>query len=126
MSLWGTVCDILPRLQGVYGSNKIISEFETLLCSGFESRHKTTINATIRVWNSTFGVSDYQLEYPERLQRILLTLSRIADIQLPSFPTSLETEEPIDQRQPTDLMESQEDIPHVESSNSTFNRLRLV
>jgi hypothetical protein len=65
--------------------NGILRSLETLICSGFESKHKRIVSAIVTVWNSTFG-SEPDLEYPPRVTEAILRLRPIADIRLPSFP----------------------------------------
>lgn len=65
--------------------NSLLRSFETLICSGLESRHKRTVSTMVTLWNSTFG-NEPDLEYPPRVTQAILRLRPIADIQLPSFP----------------------------------------
>jgi hypothetical protein len=74
-----------------------------------ESKHKSTANQAIRVWNSTFGLSKQTLEYPDRVKDALLRLRPLADLQLPFFPESLESEDVSVHRQPVEFAESQDD-----------------
>jgi hypothetical protein len=85
-----------------------MADLEPLLCSGLESRHKSIVNQAIRMWNSTFGHSKQTLEYPDRLKQALQRLRPIADLQLPFFPNSLESEQVSGYRQPDDFAESQD------------------
>jgi len=70
-----------------------------------------------------FGACKGGLEYPEQVKVSLLKLRQLnIDVQLPFFPESLESEEVVDQRQPSDYMDSQD-----ESSNySGFSSLELA
>ena len=58
---------------------------QDLLSSCLRSRHKPILNQSILMWNRTFGAAN-SLEYPERLQKVLLKLRGVTDIQLPGFP----------------------------------------
>jgi hypothetical protein len=110
--------------MNLHTHTKVLSELEVLVCAGLESKHKTIVNSTIRLWNSTFGNSAQALEYPERVKNALLILRLVADLKLPSFPESLETEEPIDQRQPIQFAESQNDSFDLGSSlDSVFRKV---
>ena len=108
-TLWGQVCSRLPVATNTYSPTKLLSVLEILMSSGLESKHKTIVNATITLWNSTFGTCQDNLEYPTRVADILLRLRPIADIDLPSFPHSLETEVSAEHRQPPTFPETQED-----------------
>jgi len=76
------------------------------------------VSATITLWNSTFGTCEEILEYPQRVADVLLRLRPIADIDLPSFPHSLEIEVSAEHRQPPTFPESQEDIMDFVSSTN--------
>ncbi|KAE9367261.1 hypothetical protein N431DRAFT_385492 [Stipitochalara longipes BDJ] len=119
LALWATIMKIIPKLSGLYTHTKILSELEPLICSGLESKHKSIVNNSIKLWNSVFGDCKVGLEYPELIKAALLRLRPLADIQMPSFAESLESELLIDQRQPTDLTDSQDDS----SNHSDFSSL---
>lgn len=56
-----------------------------------------------------FGACEGGLEYPEQVKVALLKLRQLnIDVQLPFFPESLESEEVVDQRQPSDYVDSQD------------------
>jgi hypothetical protein len=107
--LWATVTKILSKLPALYTHTKILSDLEPLICSGLESKHKYFVSESIRLWNSVFGDCKAGLEYPELLKAALLRLRPFADIQMPSFAESLESELLVDQRQPTEFTDSQDD-----------------
>jgi hypothetical protein len=112
-------------LQNFNSHSNILKALEILICAGLESKHQTIVNATIRLWNSMFSSCE-ALEYPEHAKAALLRLRVVADIQLPFFPASLESETPVDQRQPFDFGESQDDSSNFSGFStlgSTFNRL---
>lgn len=71
--------------------SNILRALEPLLCSAFESKHRSIVNAAIMLWNSTFG-SQATLEYPPCILVALRRLQGIADLQLPSFPKDSEDE----------------------------------
>lgn len=110
---------ILPGLPKLYNHTKVLRDLEPLICSGLESKHKSTVNNSIHLWNSMFGDCKDSLEYPELVKAALLKLRPVADIQLPFFPTSFESEMLIDQRQPTAFTDSQDES----SSYSGFSSL---
>jgi hypothetical protein len=112
-------------LQDFNSHSNILKALEMLICAGLESKHQTIVNATIRLWNSMFGSCE-ALEYPEHAKAALLRLRVVADIQLPFFPASLESETPVDQRQPFDFGASQDDSSNFSGFStlgSAFNRL---
>jgi hypothetical protein len=112
-------------LQHFNSHSNILKALEILICAGLESKHQTIVNSTIRLWNSMFGSCE-ALEYPEHAKATLLRLRVVADIQLPFFPASLESETPVDQRQPFDFGESQDDSSNFSGFStvgSAFNRL---
>ena len=53
-----------------------------MLNAGLGSRHKIIANRSISLWNSTFGQTNEELDYPARLQDILVRLSSITEISL--------------------------------------------
>ena len=65
--------------------SEVLSNLSGLLSSGFESRHRGVVNATIKMWSATFGTQT-TLSYPARLRTALGRLKTVADITLPSFP----------------------------------------
>jgi hypothetical protein len=64
------------------------------------------------VWNSTFGASKEHLAYPLGVKDALLRLRLVAELQLPFFPESLESDGVVDQRQLQIFTDTQD--------NSTF------
>lgn len=70
----------------------VLSNLQVLIASGLESRRKGTVDATIRLFNETFGKQD-TLGYPKRVKSALRRLRPIADISLPSFPEDTNEDE---------------------------------
>lgn len=103
--------------------SRLLSEFETVLCAGLESKQRNVVNLTIRFWNSSFGVSKQQLQYPDRLKDTLLRLRAITDIELPSLPASLVATG--DARQLMDFEESQFDPGSMFNGSDLSSVLRL-
>lgn len=83
------------------------------------------VNTTIKFWNSSFGTSKQELQYPDRLKEILLRLRAITEIELPSLPASLVSEAAVDARQPMDFEESQFDPGSMFSGSGLSSVLRL-
>jgi hypothetical protein len=77
------------------------------------------------MWNSVFGNCKDGLEYPELVKEALLRLRAMADIQLPFFPHSFESEILIDQRQPTDFTDSQDDSSVYSGASSLDSAFKL-
>ena len=101
--------DIISQLQESLDHSGLLSDFEIILCAGLESRQKYVANATIKFWNFSFGVSQQELQYPDRLKEALLKLRAITVIELPSLPASLVSEAAVNERQLMDFEESQFD-----------------
>lgn len=79
------------------------------------------MTATIRLWNSTFGTSQKGFTYSNPLKSALLRLRPVADIQLPFFPDSLESEGQAANGQAPVFAETQDEIPSALSTpNSAF------
>lgn len=60
---------------------------QELITAGFRSRHRTVVNESIAMWNSTFG-GEATLDYPEDLKNILQKLKSVTELRLPNFPES--------------------------------------
>ncbi|KAG0645579.1 hypothetical protein D0Z07_8644 [Hyphodiscus hymeniophilus] len=124
-SLWSKICQILPNLIRVSNSSRLLADLEILLCSGLESRHRSIVNSTIRLWNSTFGASKVPLEYPETIKGALLNIHRVTELQLPFFPESLESDGLVDQRQLTNFADTQGDLSNIKGLTSLDSVLRV-
>ena len=66
---------------------KSLFSFQELVVAGLRSRHKTVVNESVVLWNSTFG-EEIIVEYPEDLRTVLQKLRPMIDIRLPNFPES--------------------------------------
>ncbi|TVY45861.1 Telomere length regulator protein [Lachnellula subtilissima] len=108
-ALWLLVCSRMATIVDSCDSSKVLADFTPLVCSGLESKHKPITSQAIRMWNSTFGLSKQNLVYPDRTKDALERLRPLADLQLPFFPESLESQAVSEHRQPIDFAESQED-----------------
>ena len=95
-------------MQEYFSHSVVLRELEILISAGLESTHKTIVNATICVWNCTFGKCESTLEYPVHLKEALFRIRPVADIILPGFPESLKSEGVADQRQPIEYVDSQD------------------
>ncbi|ODH51456.1 hypothetical protein GX48_02322 [Paracoccidioides brasiliensis] len=65
--------------------DKLLQTLATLISSGLESRHKSTVNSFIKLWNDSFG-SKEKLEYPENVETVLRRLKPFVQLLLPNFP----------------------------------------
>jgi hypothetical protein len=83
--LWETILQAVRSLPR--HDTDILLTLNVLLSSGFESWRKGTVNATIKLWNDTFGKQP-SLNYTSRLQTALAKLKTVADLSLPGFPES--------------------------------------
>src|ERR1700704_5381705 len=92
-----------------YGHSTILSNLEPLFLSGLESKHRTIVNGAIRLWNATFADCTESLDYPPKIKSALLRLRPVADLQLPFFPESTETDVSEEHRQPLTFAETQDD-----------------
>lgn len=109
-AFWNLICSRLTTVLESYDSSKVLADMTALLCSGLESKHRSIVSQAVRLWNSTFGSSKQTLTYPDRVKDALLRLHSVADLQLPFFPESLESQNVSEHRQPVDFAESQEDL----------------
>ncbi|KAI3324729.1 hypothetical protein HD806DRAFT_493455 [Xylariaceae sp. AK1471] len=82
--LWDRICNLFSdtTLQ-----NFQLDAIEQLLCRAFTSKHRHIVNSTVLLWNRGFeNASDVQ--YPEILKDVLLSLRPYVDIALPGLDTS--------------------------------------
>ncbi|KAK2777829.1 hypothetical protein FQN53_002053 [Emmonsiellopsis sp. PD_33] len=63
----------------------LLQQLSILVTSGLESRHKSTVNIFIKLWNNSFGTL-LTLEYPENVERALRRLKPFVHLLLPNFP----------------------------------------
>lgn len=70
--------------------SSMLRRIDTLLAAGMESKHRSIVNLTIELWNSTFGNSEAKLEYTQVLVDAIVRLRPITDLLLPDFPKTHE------------------------------------
>ncbi len=116
---------ILAELPKLYSHTTVLRDLAPLICSGLESKHRSTVNKSINMWNSVFGTCKDGLEYPEIVKEAILRLRAITDIQLPFFPHSFGSEILIDQRQPTDFTDSQDDSSVYSGASSLDSAFKM-
>lgn len=81
--LWTKVVSSIEH--SVIFDTRFLFSIQEILVAGFRSRHKTVVNESILMWNSTFG-AEGTLEYPEDLRTILQKLRSMTELRLPNFP----------------------------------------
>ena len=106
--LWAKITHIVQNLARVSNHFKLLADLEILICSGLESKHRTIVNSSIQLWNSTFGASQEKLIFSPKLKDALLRLRPIAELQLSWFPESLESEVSVDQGQLPNFADTQD------------------
>ena len=107
--------------------SKILTSLELLLCSGLESKHRTIVNASIRLWNAIFSDCKDKLEYPTRITKALnrLRSATAADLQIPFFPETFESEASDEHRQPLTFADTQDESNDLISSASLDHVSRI-
>ncbi|KAI0144594.1 hypothetical protein GGR57DRAFT_327873 [Xylariaceae sp. FL1272] len=84
MALWDRICTLF--------ADAAIQDFqldviEQLLCCAFKSKHRHTVNSAVTLWNRGFEHAE-EIEYPETLREVLLSVRAYADIVLPGLDVS--------------------------------------
>ncbi|RDW89662.1 hypothetical protein BP6252_01694 [Coleophoma cylindrospora] len=118
-SLWSTVCSRIPEIAQITPYPTLLGNMELFICSGLQSKHRSTVNMAIETWNTTFGSSVDRLEYSSSLVKALLRLRAITELSLPFFPDGLDDAEDTGIVLDTqDFPESRIDSQNVFASNS--------
>ncbi|KAL7276943.1 hypothetical protein RUND412_000036 [Rhizina undulata] len=115
ITFWLKFVDALQRLPR--HDSLMLSRLEILIASGLRSHHKAIFDATIKLWNSTFG-RQTELEYPGILLKCLRTLRPVADLSLPTFPEDTSDES---LKIPPPLPESQDIIEVIAREKETLS-----
>lgn len=87
MAVWTKTINAVSRLPQHDG--KILDALQVLITSLLENKRKPVVNATVKIWNDTFG-KQQSLYYPKSVKSALKVLRPIADLSLPTFPDSME------------------------------------
>ncbi|KAK1767120.1 telomere length regulator protein rif1 [Phialemonium atrogriseum] len=114
-SLWEKTSSILATSDQT--RHLQLDALEPLLCAAFGSKHRHIVNTTLSLWNGIFDQAGdaENLEYPEGLKAILLSLRPFVDIVLPGLEaSSIES----GGREPF-FVESQDDMPRLSNITST-------
>ncbi|KKZ66382.1 hypothetical protein EMCG_07886 [[Emmonsia] crescens] len=96
----------------------LLQKLATLITSGLESRHKSTVNNFIKLWNNSFG-SKETLEYPENVEQALRRLKPFVHLLLPNFPPAGDST--IDLASP-EFLSSQEELTTSETPIKLLDR----
>lgn len=100
--LWSRVCTIFAQADSL--EELQLDTIEPLLCSAFDSKHKHIVSTATIMWNGAVEQSD-NIQYPDKLKAVLLSLRPYVDIALPGLnDLSNETS-----GQPPSFIDSQED-----------------
>ncbi|KAK2803062.1 hypothetical protein FQN50_007143 [Emmonsiellopsis sp. PD_5] len=82
-SLIRSIANLLQQSSNTHPT--LLQQLSILVTSGFESRHRSTVNKFVKLWNSSFGTL-LTLEYPENVERALRQLKPFVHLLLPNFP----------------------------------------
>ncbi|OAF58788.1 hypothetical protein VC83_06068 [Pseudogymnoascus destructans] len=86
-SLWEAIrSQASTTILGV-DSTIALSKLEALLSAGLNSKRKPIANSAITLWNTTFGTQT-TLSYPPDVAKALARLRPVADLKLPTFPST--------------------------------------
>ncbi|KAI0880061.1 uncharacterized protein GGS22DRAFT_198383 [Annulohypoxylon maeteangense] len=85
-ALWSRICGLLSDRDS--SDNLQLDAIEELLCAAFLSKHKDIVNAVSAVWNHTFEHAE-EIQYPEKLKEVLVSIHSCVDIVLPGLDLSL-------------------------------------
>ncbi|KAF4940037.1 Telomere length regulator protein rif1 [Colletotrichum fructicola] len=119
--LWDTIAKII--LSGDKPEEIHLDMYEELFCAAFESKHRHIVNSISETWNRLYENAE-NIQYPEHLKAVLLSVQPMVDIVLPG----LEVASIASTGQNRSFVESQDDIEmlSVESTRSSRKKLRSV
>ena len=84
-STWQQICNVIRRHDVL--QQLPLGELEPLLCAAFKSKHRQVVNCSLSLWNSAFE-DVKEVQYPEKLKEVLLSLRPFVDIVLPGLEVS--------------------------------------
>ncbi|KAI1799135.1 Rap1-interacting factor 1 N terminal-domain-containing protein [Daldinia bambusicola] len=84
-TLWDQICGLF--LDTDSRDNLQLDAIEELLCSAFQSKHRSIVNNTAIMWNRAFEHAD-EIRYPEKLKAVLISAHSYVDIVLPGVDLS--------------------------------------
>ncbi|KAI8946367.1 Rap1-interacting factor 1 N terminal-domain-containing protein [Xylaria longipes] len=83
--LWDRICNLFSETTL---ENFQLDAIEQLLCCAFKSKHRHIVNTAVLLWNQGFENAN-EIQYPETLKDVLLSLRSYADIALPGLDVSM-------------------------------------
>ncbi|KAI8961129.1 Rap1-interacting factor 1 N terminal-domain-containing protein [Daldinia sp. FL1419] len=107
--LWDQISSVF--LDPDSRENLRLDAIEELLCSAFQSKHRDIVNNTAVMWNNAFEHVD-EIQYPEKLKTVLISIHSYVDIVLPGVDLSGY----ISSGQEPTFIESQDDSMVIDSS----------
>ncbi|KAI0468430.1 Rap1-interacting factor 1 N terminal-domain-containing protein [Xylaria cf. heliscus] len=84
-SLWDRICNLFSETTL---GNFQLDAIEQLLCCAFKSKHRHIVNTAVLLWNQGFETAT-EVQYPETLKDVLLSLRPYVDITLPGLDISM-------------------------------------
>ncbi|KAL2353466.1 Rap1-interacting factor 1 N terminal-domain-containing protein [Cryomyces antarcticus] len=123
VELWKKICSTTSRLPRK--DSTLLKAIEPLIASGLMAQRKAIVNATIELWNTTFGAEE-AIEYPLKVEGALRRLRPAVDLQLPTFPESTTDEVRSCSQQLCSLLTSQvpETLPSFLESQEDMDYLQ--
>ncbi|KAI0184197.1 Rap1-interacting factor 1 N terminal-domain-containing protein [Xylaria flabelliformis] len=109
--LWDRICNLFSETTL---GNFQLDAIEHLLCCAFKSKHRHMVNTAILLWNQGFKNAS-EIQYPETLKDVLLSLRSYADIALPGLDISM----PIADDSVPSFVDSQDDFLGTTSSTKS-------
>ncbi|KAI1739140.1 Rap1-interacting factor 1 N terminal-domain-containing protein [Xylaria scruposa] len=79
--LWDRICNLFSETTL---GNFQLDAIEQLLCCAFKSKHRHIVNTAVLLWNQGFENAS-EIQYPETLKDVLLSLRSYADVALPGL-----------------------------------------
>ncbi|CCJ30029.1 unnamed protein product [Pneumocystis jirovecii] len=123
--LWFSVLSKLESLNSYESS--LLCSLSLLLESGLRSKNHSVVLSTVEMWNKTFG-EQTMLDYPPEIVKVMEFLSKTLKILLPSFPISLDNDNPSTLCIPLDpiLSSDNENIEYQEFPSTSSNKLEVI
>ncbi|KAL9102739.1 MAG: hypothetical protein Q9163_002136 [Psora crenata] len=87
--MWALAAAIIESVPE--SRSNFLATIDILVTASLRSRHKAILNEAVVMWNRAFGCAE-SLDYSKDLQRALLKLTTVTDIDLPGFPEATEQE----------------------------------
>ncbi|KAJ9151937.1 Telomere length regulator protein rif1 [Pleurostoma richardsiae] len=83
--LSGKICTLLTDFE--HPEDIPLASLESLLCAAFDSKHQNIVNTICTMWNRLFD-NTTEIQYPERLRDLLISIHPFVDIVLPGLDVS--------------------------------------